>query len=299
MKILVILLFVLFHVFSASSQTEDYYSYFDQIVKIEESTSNETFEQSIEMYEDLFKKYEFVFARDAFNACQIASLIKSKKFDSFFFTCAKSGVGKNTFLNNALIFEFYKTNFSRYDSLILKGYSNYLSRIDTNLRKEFRLRYQDEQESKGHSNYRSICFDNFNRILELAEQGNFPSESVIGVNENLENGFVFATLKHYPYSYSKLKDYLWTSVRTGGTQPLSVLYVYGFNQRRVSVLYSQAIPVDTLNYKICYNLPFGLVSGNIEQVDIARKQKQVLSIETQERLENVAKKYNIDYRFGY
>jgi hypothetical protein len=298
MKYLFISAFTIFFL-GSFAQRKDYTYYFDQIVQIEECTSNENFEQSLVLYESLFAKYETVFARDAFNACQIAALQKSKTFDLFFYINARSGVGKKTLLSNSIIAGQYNASPDRFDTLFRKGSTAYFSGIDMELRNEFRRRFREEQESKGKPEYKSICYDNFDRILQLSKQNRFPSESVIGVNDDLENGFVFATLKHYPYAYTILKDYLWATVRAGGTQPLAVLYVYGFSQSRVSGLYKQIIFDDSLQYVTCYNLPFGKASAHIEEVDKARKDRQILSVETMHKLELVSRKYHFDYRYGF
>ncbi len=52
--------------------------------------------------------------------------------------------------------------------------------INQKLRDEMLSRYDLEQKSKGKENYLQICSDNFNRILELTSNGQFPGENLIG-----------------------------------------------------------------------------------------------------------------------
>lgn len=281
------------------AQPKAYNSYFDQIIRIEEFTANEEFERSVLLYKELFGNYDRVFARDAYNACQLAALTHSNTFACFLDLCAKSGVGKSLLTSCHCIADQYRKDTVRYDSIFNQGRQVYFSRIDIRLRNEFMERFREEQEHKGKADYKSVCYDNFERILQLSKQGKFPGEDVIGVDENLENSYVFATLKHYPYSYVILADYLWASVQSGGTQPLAVLYVYGFNQSREGRLYGKIGSADTVRFRQCYNLPFGKYSGDLAEVDKARREKQVFTTLIQQKLGMVSRKYDLDYKFGY
>lgn len=296
------LLILLFYSFGSTIQADeqgDYSRYFDQILRIEEATSNENFDESLRLYHELFEQYEYVFVRDAYNACQIAALTKHISFSDFFFQCAKSGVRLNLLLHNTHISTLYKSDSSTLNSLFLNGYTIYSERLDTSLRNEFTNRFENEQKNKGKKNYREICTDNFTRIYELAKQNRFPGENIIGTDANLENSFVLATLLHYPYSYTLLEPYLWKAVQSGQAQPQMILYLYSFNQTRTSILYDSSIPVDTVNFKHCYNIAFGKKSDDITEVNRQRKTRQIFSVETEKKLQNVASKYRIDYRYGY
>jgi hypothetical protein len=297
---LLILLFTFFQVQVITGQySKDYNAYYNQIITIEMAVANEDFIPALNLYASLFHQYENIFARDAYNACQLAALMKHKEFNTFLSTCGKSGVDKTVLLHNYQITKAYQADSITFNSIWMEGYQKYLVRIDTSLRREWEERFAKEQAHKGKADYKHICIDNFNRILHLAKSGSFPGENLIGVNEDLENAFVFATLKDYPYSYSYIKNYLWSSVQSGGTQPLSVLYVYGFNQTRTSVLYTSDVPVDTVNFKISYNLPFGRPSTDLEKVNQQRKIRGVFSVETQQQLEAVSRKYHLDFKEGY
>lgn len=275
----------------------DYSKYFDRIVEIETAISYEKFDEAVEMYANLFTAYNAL-ASDAYNACQIAAMTKSTHCKTFLSLCAKTGIEKNTLMRTR-IRSLYAADSVSCASILSKGYAEYWARIDTNLRNEFKKRFETEQNAKGQPNYKTICYDNFNRILALAEQGRFPDERVIGITAEIENSYVFATLKHYPYAYLRLKEYLWESVRNGGTKPMAVLYLYSFNQTRTSVLYTNDIPRDTANFTACYNIAFGKRSDNLDAVNEQRKQRGVLPVQTETRLEDVCRKYRIDFKQGY
>jgi len=278
---------------------KDYTFYFDQILLIEKATSEENFTESLKLYSRTFNKYERIFARDAFNACQIAALKNHSNFQRFFFECAKSGVPKQLLLSSRHIFQQYRSDSLKLNLVFAKGAGIYLSRIDTSLRNEFKKRFEFEQKNKGKENYKIICSDNFSRILQLAKHDSFPGENLIGADENLESYYTLATLLHYPYSYNLLQPFLWEAVQEGKAQPLSVMYVYSFNQTRTSILYDANIPTDTVNFKIVYNLPFGKRSKDLIQVNKERKLRQIFSLEVEQKLKAVAAKYALDYKYGY
>lgn len=276
---------------------KDYSLYHDKILLIEECNSRASFDSSIIMYSDIFNKYPRVLARDAYNACQIAALKKHKFFSDFFYACAKSGITKNKLLNNGLIQSEFVRDSIKLNVLYSKGIKDYLKRIDTSLRREMIQRFETEQKIKGKEGYSDVCTSNFNRILDLAKQGKFPGEDLIGNTDMLES-LIFATLCHYPYSYKAMEPYLIDALNKGKVTPISLIYLYGFNQTRTSKLYTD-IPSDTLNFKISYNMPFGKQSYDFAEVNKQRAIKKIYSMSVQKNLRNEMPKYGLDYQMGY
>jgi hypothetical protein len=277
----------------------DYSGYFDSILLIEEATSREDFAESLKLYSQTFREYHRVFARDAYNACQLAALTRHEQFDTFFVQCARSGVPISLLLRNRHIAARYNPDSTRLHSLYIQGHALYRSRINTSLRNEFAERFALEQKSKSGDRYRTICTDNYNRIVTLAAQGRFPGEAVIGPDDDLGNSHVLATLLHYPYSYSALESALWNAVQSGNAQPAMVLYLYSFNQTRTGILYDSTIPVDTTHFAVCYNLAFGKQSSDMVEVNRQRRLRRVVSTDVEAGLAAVAAKYSLDYRPGY
>lgn len=66
----------------------DHTDYFLAVVKIEESLASEDFPEVLVLYHGLFERYGRVFARDAFNACQLAAFSDTSRFRNFYFWCA-------------------------------------------------------------------------------------------------------------------------------------------------------------------------------------------------------------------
>lgn len=237
-------------------------------------------------------------ARDAYNACQIAALKKHKSFSDFFFICAKSGISKGRLLSNQLILAQYVADSTKLAELHLKGTKDFLKRIDTALRREMIQRSDNEQKNKGKENYSKICADNFNRILELSKQGKFPGESLIGNSNEIES-LIFPTLCHYPYSYTAMEPYLNDALNKGNMTRISLIYLYGFNQTRKSILYTPDIPNDTISFKVAYNMPYGKQSTDFAEVNKQRSIKKIFSMSVQNNLRNLNSTYGLDYKMGY
>jgi hypothetical protein len=81
--------------------------------------------------------------------------------------------------------------------------------------------------------------------------------------------------------------------------PLSLIYLYGFNQTRKSILYTNNIPLDTVNFKIAFNMPFGQQSTNFIEVNKQRAIKKIFSMSIQNNLKSLNSKYGLDYLIGY
>ena len=285
---------------AAQSRSGDYNLYFDGILKAEEQIAQKNLANALKLYAGAFKPHSFVFPRDAFNACQVAVLTKNcALIDTMLFRCALSGVPEKVINGNSLITGAYSSDTERFRQLYTAGEQIYLARINKSLRREFQQRYRLEQENKGTATHKDICADNFQRILELAKSNQFPGEQLIGVNDNLENARVSATLKHSPYSYTALLPYLPDALRKGEIQPLWLMYIYGFSQSRTSVLYTNRTPVDTVNFKDHYNLAFGIKSTDTIAVNKARKKAGLHSMEMQQKILDQATIYGIDFRMGY
>lgn len=277
----------------------DYTSYHETMIPVEQWIANEEFDQAIVGYQTLIKIYGRLLARDAFNACQIAAALGHPKTDSLYYYCALAGVPEAVLKHNPKTATARMDDIDHYDALYKSGNAKYLARIDVNLRNEFIDRFNREQQAKGQPSYKDIVTDNFNRIRQLALQGKFPGEQTIGVDNNLEVSYVMATLLHYPYSYKLLEREIETGIRHGEIQPLSALYLYGFNQTRTSVLYDRTVPNEDDYFNLSYNLPFGKFDSNTEAVDANRAKKWVPSLKVHSDIERVAKQYHIDYKLGY
>ena len=281
-----------------SAQEVSYVPYYKQIMVVEESLAERNFDKAVDIYAVLFASYERPFARDAFNACQLAALRDSKFFEPFFLECAKAGVRKEMLVGNKQIGRLYRVNAGLYDQMYDEGYAVFRKRIDTALREEFVERYELEQQNKGNSNYKQIVYDNFNRIMELAKQGLYPGEYLIGSDELLNSYYTMATLLHYPYSYLALQPYFDKAIEKGKVQPRSAVYVYCFNQSATGILYA-GVAKNNKPFSACYNMSFGKDSKDIEEVNRQRRMKYLPSVEVEKKVEQIARANGFSYLWGY
>jgi hypothetical protein len=298
-RILFLLITLLVTSAAKAQSAKDYTGYHQTMLLVEQWIAEEDFDQAIIGYKALIKDYGRLLARDAFNACQIAALLKHPYTDSLYYHCALAGVPEALAKHNIHIAKARMQAIDHFDALYIAGNTQYLSRIDAKLRKEFIDRYNKEQQMKSDPDYKDIVTANFNRIQQLAAQGKYPGEQTIGVDNNLENTYVTATLLHYPYSYKLLEREIEAGIRRGEIQPLGALYVYGFNQTRTSVLYNQNVPHEDAYFNLTYNLPFGKYDSNAETVNVNRANKMVSSLKVHSDIDRVAKQYRIDYKLGY
>ena len=156
----------------------DYTGYFRGILKAEEHIAAKDLTAALRAYTALFEQWNFVFARDAYNALQVAILCgNSAQADKLITRCAKSGVSENALVRNSIISGYYASNKDKYARLYALGEAAYLKRIDAGLREEFQQRFNLEQGSKGTARYKQIVTDNYNRIASLAKEGRFPESS--------------------------------------------------------------------------------------------------------------------------
>jgi hypothetical protein len=296
------------------SQQQDYTQYHIIIAKAEEELVNEHFNDALVLYKDCFTKYKFIFAKDAYHACQIAAYLNQKKdFDSLFILSIKQGVTYDLLKKTKLINKQIQS-----DSLLYLGYYKkyrniYFSKIDLKLRKEFFDRFKEEQQAKniGKINvYREVVNRNYKRIEELTKKGNFPGERLIGLDYgnydpnfksldhdlDISNDYVYATLLHYPNAYSNLKPYLMDAIKYGITTPSYVIYLYSFEQTRNGILYNKNTVHDSLKYLKCYNYPFGTKSKNLDSVNFYRQQIGLCRYETEEKKINFSIKYGFIFK---
>jgi len=309
MRIFILTLMILSNCILVFGQnTINYTYYFEQILKAEDELADGNYDKALETYSKTLKQYNFVFASDAYNACQIGLFIKNNKIaDSLFYLCSKSGISKKRLLTNHLILRKYLSDTIKYNSLLVAGKKAYFKRIDQSLRNEMLSQFNQEQNAKDKgtiNDFREVCSSNFDRILSLAKKGRFPGEKLIGVNDDLNNNFVFSTLCNYPNSYKLIIQYLDTAMKYGEVQPIQIIVLYCFNQSRINILYSNKnnnkyhVQYDSLNFKTCYNISFGKRSNDIDSVNIERKKANIFSVETQEKLLKLAKQDTLDFKFG-
>ena len=68
---------IIFLIFSRLSIAQDYYGYYEDINKAKLSLVEDSLEKGMNHYFETFEKFDFVFARDCFNALEVASRLEN------------------------------------------------------------------------------------------------------------------------------------------------------------------------------------------------------------------------------
>jgi hypothetical protein len=292
------LLIVVCCICSVAVRGESYELYYERMLLAQKAIAEDDLDRAIGYFATAFENRERVFVRDAFNACQLAAYRGSEFFPEMWHACARSGIAKDVLLQNRHINEAYSKDSTTLNKKYREGRKMFLAKMDPALRAEFKERYETEQKIKGKPNYREVCSDNFNRILSLAKQGRFPSEDLIGTDDDMSCYYVLATLLHYPYSYTALQPYLLQAVKDGKFPPAAVIYIYSFNQTRTSLLYA-GVPEDKIHFKVCYNMVFGQTSEDIAEVNRQRALVWLPSLDVERKATAVMRKHRLVYKTAF
>jgi hypothetical protein len=117
---------------SAAKKNQDYAAYFSAILAAEHRLANDDLAASLDAYVTLFRQYDFVFARDVYNALQLAILAgRPAERDVLLTHCARSGVPAQMLRRNSLVHSAYASDSVLFRELFAKGYRLYLLCIDT------------------------------------------------------------------------------------------------------------------------------------------------------------------------
>lgn len=220
---------------------EDYLQYHLKISQAEELIAEGSFYGAIQVYEEVFKSYPFVFLRDYKNATQIAWHLGDETKALEFVRLGITGgwemkqIKKHNFLNGLAETAGFKTVKKQYDSLR----AVYLDRINSDLRWEVRkmswrdqwmaikglLRFSEKSQAKwGEKRFAPKNEERLRRLLDIINQYGYPGEKLIG-NEVWMMGIVSrrnqfsAEFNQSDTVYQGLKPILYTSISKGEMLP--------------------------------------------------------------------------------
>lgn len=155
------------------------------------------FDSAVYAYQEVFENYQFVFARDCYNAIELSVLAKdSNKFEFFIEKALLQGIQisdlqKSDMINAFLSSTLYEKLETREDSL----HSVYSERINWELRKEVTQMFIEDQKirekyynAKGfekkkiEKEWEELNARQVERIIEITEEFGFPGEKIIGLD---------------------------------------------------------------------------------------------------------------------
>lgn len=182
-----------------ANRDQDYHEYHMRIEGAEKLISDEKFKEALNIYDQVFIAYDFIFSRDYKIAAQLALYIDERQRA---FQYIKGGIAagwnlkklkKNKFLAPLQDDPEWKTIEEEYDSL----YNQYLARIDQNIREKVRLLFKKDQRKalgalfrigdKAQEKYATKKFAphseiQFEELSIILENKGYPGEQHIGNN---------------------------------------------------------------------------------------------------------------------
>jgi hypothetical protein len=175
------------------SKGKDYKQYYLSINNATSYAVAGHFEKSIELYDDTFRQYKFVFARDVYDALLISILAKKKNYiQKNLEKCIEFGVDTN-FL---YVVPFVDSNVSFLKDTVRKKYislnNTYKSMFDLNLKKIISEMYYYDREAKSSLNlndkdqkaiWYEIMASNFKKYDSIVKsKGHLIGEKTIGID---------------------------------------------------------------------------------------------------------------------
>lgn len=232
MKITIIIIFLFC---SRLLFSQDYADYYETINKAKLSLIEDSLEKAIDYYVETLEKFDFVFARDCFNALEVASESGDlEKVNYFLRRCLKQGIEFNLLEQNSILTDFKKT--SAWEEILADKdslRSVYTRRVNWEVRNEINEIFSQDQEirdladknrfnlfklKKLNKQFEELDRKLVLRIVEITKVHGFPGEQLIGLDEEsmhpkinsrkLTTGMPIVVLIHYYSQPNKSYNHL-------------------------------------------------------------------------------------------
>lgn len=156
-----------------------------KFIEIEDLIANENFKNAETELETLLVKYKPSFTKDYIILAQLF-LINNKKSESI--RLLKQSMEFGAKLECLKEIELLSKNIPEDDWKKIESEAEqltaiYHSKINLSLGVRFNRNYQKEQDNKTKRNYKSFVYSNFGMIKSLTDQGTFPGEYLIGIDD--------------------------------------------------------------------------------------------------------------------
>lgn len=309
------------HCSKLNGQT-NYLEYHRSINIAEEHISKEQFLKALDVYDFVFKGYNYVYTKDFIIAAQIAVLGDSIQKASRYIERAIIGGYPCQCVEGLPIFKDYisSNTWSSIKSKEKEYKKDYYSHIRTDLLIEFSKRYRDEQDNKTRDKfeiYNIHVISNFQRIKSLMDSLVFPSERIIGFDKSsiaplkenklaglrdcsAGNSKVIASLLHYDNPITAIGiDKFIKAIELGYLHPKEFARIFTFEKFNVSRL-TKDININKENLPdYNFNFPFGQQSDDIDQVNVDRERFGIYDVATEKNINAISKKYRLKINFDY
>lgn len=289
-----------------ASEKMNYTIYHKRIVDAEIFIANENYKDALQVYEELFSNYEFIFLRDYQIATQVALFLEEEqKAKNFLLKGIASGWHMNSIKQNKYLDKLRK---SKDWNLIREQYTalneQYESKLNQNLRKRVKKMFSIDQKkaigalikfsSEAQDRYAEKKFaphseKQIAEFLNILNNYGYPGEKLIG------NDFWMSTiLSHHnsiSTSYNK-KDTLYQSIKPRLKRALNTGQISAFEFALIDEWY-----LATRNDKeqITYGILEGPLQKDLEKTDRLRETVYLRSIEVHNKLVDLQEKTGMDF----
>ena len=248
MKKTLYLYFLILSATNINSQS-NYIEYHKEARFIESYILDSSYVKAVQLYKNLFSKYNFVFAEDCFRAAQTAVFINDS-VNSFLFLerAVHQGVTKESIINDSILIDLKKMKYwsifeNNYDSIR----AEYLADIDWDLRKNINEIYDLDQKYRDKHElhpwnflWRPLIWIKWkkttkniveNELILFIRKYGFPNEKLIGIDEasfhhkqkhdHLKSNYAFMIFIHY-FSIPRTSDFnelLFSEIKSGNIHP--------------------------------------------------------------------------------
>jgi len=296
---------------------QNYFEYHSKINRAEELFANEEFEESLNEYDSVFQKFDYIFIKDYIIAAQVAILNKDQEKTTHWLKQALIKGYDCKCVKRIKVFEDYVNtrlwqDLQSQDENLKKQYQQ---SINLDLHYEFHHRYKQEQESKRQEDkYVPIVYRNYFRIKSLMDSIPFPSERIIGIDDEsifpttsggklhnceVSNSKVIPTLLHYdnPITDIGLKKFI-AAIESDHLHPRQFAYIYSFETNFVSRLSKNKFDNRPRLPEYCFNYAFGKKTNDLKRVKMDREKFGICSLELEKAKKVIAEKHGLKLDFG-
>lgn len=300
--------------FSFVANTQNYFDYHRKINKAEKHIAKEEFEQAIPIYQEVFDSFNFIFIKDALIAGQIAVFVEQDSIARTFVERAlKGGYELPCLMRNQYLKQLVDDSLKMVAKEVRK---EYFKSIDYDLLKETSSRYQEEQVSyvEAKEFYTISVRGNYKLIKQFTEKNGFPGDQLIGIDYprlakkmkacTCGNEKIIETLMTVDFPISEMWDHWRKAIEDGMLHPREFVHLFIAEKTRKSMLYLPKLQRDPNKSRpllpdFRFNFPGDEIIRNLSRVDRDRREWGVCSYGTDIGKEEVAKKYNFQFYYGY
>lgn len=287
----------------------------------------------LEIYDEVFAEFEFIFLKDLLIAAQIAAF-NNKEYEKYITKGFEFGL-KIDHLNNFPLLKHTVKKYKKDKSLnvlFAQSRKRYLEKIDFNyLDFIYALAIQD-QIDKRQKNYDKIIVKTINKLMDSIRKRGYPGERILGVTDTaifrekgikkldindrarkkkITSHFVFKDNRlqfdvsmpaflHHDCVSSLYKDVFLEEIRKGNMHPQDFAFINDFSSQYLDKLPNDC---DGIKFKGLYT--YSPLKGDltkqkeIQTANKLRKELYMIPYELVIKKREFIEKYNFVLRFGY